>query len=147
MNTWIKKPLIFVVAGALYLVGQYFRGMWFVHTNIVRFCRSYVENGKTYCNSPYINNLGWPLIIAGEYFAAIGLILLLANERGFRRWLWTSIVYIPVAFGLILWIYPLHTPLGGVAPYAQGVRLFGNIYILITLGIVLRARFKKPKQI
>lgn len=141
INLWYRKASVFVVAGVVYLAGQYFRGMWFVNTNLQGFCRSYFENGKAYCNSPYMETLGWPLIHLGQTLAIAAIILLFANAVTFRKWLKFSLFYIPIATALTLWMYPAHTPLGGVVPISQGVYLFGGLFVISTLSIVIRDFF------
>ena len=137
MNLWYKKASVFVVAGIVYLIGQYFRGAWFVDTNFQSFCHPYLENGKMYCNSPYIETLGWPLIDFGQMFVIVAVILLLMDAETFRKWFKFSIFYIPIAIILTLWMYPTQTLLGAVVPISQGVHFFGDPYIWITFGIFL----------
>ncbi|HUX81075.1 MAG TPA: hypothetical protein VMV38_02015, partial [Candidatus Paceibacterota bacterium] len=76
-------------------------------------------------------------------------ILLFANAATFHKWLKFSLFYIPIAIVLTLWMYPARTPLGGVVPIAQGAYLFGSLFVIITLGIVLWNFFvhrsKSPK--
>ncbi|MHB8913433.1 MAG: hypothetical protein ACYC4I_00250 [Minisyncoccota bacterium] len=90
-----------------------------------------------FCNSPYVGTLGFPLIDLGQMLAVVALILLFANAATFRKWLKFSLFYIPIATALTLWMYPTRTPLGGTVPISQGVYLFGYLFIIITLGIVL----------
>ncbi len=139
MNLWYKKISVFVTAGLVYLTGQYFRGVWFVNTNLQGFCRSYLENGKIYCNSPYLDTLGWPLIDLGQMLAIVAVILLFANAATFRKWLKFSLFYIPIAVGLVYLIYPINIGLGFLSqptPRSQGVYPFGELFVIITLGIV-----------
>ncbi|MDE2079300.1 MAG: DUF202 domain-containing protein [Patescibacteria group bacterium] len=136
-----KKISVFIVAGIVYLIGQYFRGVWFLGSFIPNTCGHAEAGGIPFCNSPYLDTFGWPLIIIGEFLAAIGVILLFANERGFRAWLKFSLFYVPIAAALVLWIYPIHTFLGGVATYSVGVTNAGWLYVIITVIIVLWTRF------
>lgn len=145
MTHWYKKFSVFVVAAITYLVGQYFRGSWLADQNIRTFCHSYTENGKLYCNSPYLDTLGWPLITLGEFLAVIGIVLLFANERALHRWFKFSLFYVPIATILVLWIYPLTAPLGAIAGYDVGVNNAGWLYLFATLYIVLREFFRKRK--
>ena len=144
MKLWIKKLLISVIAGLTYLAGQYFRGVWLVNVPIRTFCHAYLENGRFYCNSPYINTLGWPLITLGEVFAVIAVIVLFANERGLRKWFRFSLVYLPLAAVLSIYLSSLRFPLGSTIQLWGPVRFFGIIYALITAGIVLYAKVRRP---
>lgn len=148
MNLKYKKALVFVLAGVVYLAGQYFRGMWFVNTNLQSFCRPYLENGKTYCNSPYLNQ-GFALIALGQILALIAVILLFANAETFRKWLKFTVWYIPIAVILDYLIYPVSFGLPGIsqpATYSQGVYPFGWLYVLISLGIVLWNLYTSRRQ-
>ncbi len=137
MNLWYKKGLIFVVAGISYLVGQYFRGVWFLGSTIPNVCGHAESGGVPFCNSPYLDTLGWPLIILGQVLAVVALIMLFANATIFRTWLKFSLYYIPIAALLTFWMYPTTTPLGGVVPVSQGVIVFGWLYAILTFLIVL----------
>ncbi len=124
-----------MIAGAAYLAGQYLRGVWFQHLSI-NTCRYATDSWGVFCNSPYLDQ-GYALLTLAQVIAITAAILLFVNAATFRKWLKFSAFYIPVATALTLWMYPAHTFLGGVAPVSQGVHLFGNLYIIITLGIVL----------
>jgi len=137
MNLWYKKASVFVVAGVVYLAGQYFRGAWFVSNNLQSFCRPLIENGKTYCNSPFLNE-GLALIDLGQMLVIVAVILLFANATTFRKWLKFSIFYIPIVIVLDYLIYPISfMPSSAPATYSQGVYPFGWLYVFITLGIVI----------
>ncbi len=147
MNLWYKKGLLFVAAGIAYLLGQYFRGFWMETLPIRSFCHSYLENGHLYCNSPFIDTLGWPLITLGEMLALVGLVVLFANARGFRSWLRFSYVYVPLIALIVIFVFPLPlAPLAPPAPRWGAVRAFGVLYALITAGIVLYARLRAPRS-
>ncbi len=141
MNVWYKKSFVFVVAGVVYLMGQYFRGVWFLGSGIPNVCGNAEFGGVPFCNSPYLDTLGWPLIILGQVLAVVAVILLFANTDTFRKWFKFSLFYIPITTALALWMYPAHTPLGGVVPISQGAYLFGNLFIIATLIIVVRGFF------
>ena len=136
MNLWYKKISVFVVAGVVYLAGQYFRGVWF-NPSWPSPCQEIHSGSVVYCNAPYLDTLGFPLIFLGQMLAIIAVILLFANADTFRKWLKFSLFYIPIVILLDLWIYPLRFPPGPVASYEQGVYPFGWLYVLITVGIVL----------
>lgn len=138
---WCRKIWPFVLAEVLYLIGEYYRGYWFPGSSFRNFCRPYVENGKLFCNSPYVEQ-GFALIAAGKVFLAVAVILLFANAKGFRRWLKFSYFYVPIATILVLWLFPFDLPPGITIPLESGVYDFGFLYILITLGIVLYSRWK-----
>jgi uncharacterized membrane protein len=137
LNLWHKKISIFVLAGIAYLVGQYFRGVWFLGSSIPNVCGHAEAGGVPFCNSPYLDTLGYPLIVLGQMLALVGIVMLFADERGWRRWLKFSLVYVPIATALTFWMYPTHSLLGAPVPITQGVYLFGYPYVFITLGIVL----------
>ena len=137
MKLWYKKSSLFILAGISYLVGQYFRGVWFLGSSIPNVCGHAEAGGIPFCNSPYSDTFGTPLIVLGQTLAIVALILLLANESAFRKWLHFSYWYVPVATILSFMMYPVHTPLGGEVSISQGVYLFGRPYVLITGGIVI----------
>ena len=145
MNLWYKKAFVFVLAGITYLVGQYFRGVWFLGSAVPNVCGHAEAGGVPFCNSPYLDTLGWPLILLGQTLAIVAIILLFANATTFRRWLKFSVFYIPIATVLTFWMYPTYTPLGALVPLSQGVYLFGNLFALITFGIVLWSFFPRKK--
>ncbi len=137
MKLWYKKSIVFVLAGISYLIGQYFRGVWFLGSTIPNVCGHAEASGVPFCNSQYLDTLGWPLIVLGQTLAIIGIILLFANAQAFHKWLRFSYWYVPLATLLTFAMYPTTTPLGGVVPITQGVYLFGRIYIIITASIVM----------
>ena len=121
-----KKAAIIIVAGATYLVGQYFM--------------RYTES---------IDALGWPLITLGQMLAIIWFIIWLAGEKTYRLWLKVSAVYIPIAVILSFVIYPIRfAPDTPIAPVSYGIYPFGALYIIITLAVVLigwwRSRSREP---
>ena len=72
--------------------------------------------------------------------AIVGVIILFANEKGFRKWLQFSYWYVPLAVLFAIFIVP--TSLLGLLEAGPGNRLIsvwfvGAIYILATLGIVI----------
>jgi hypothetical protein len=142
-NFLFKKGSIFLLAGVFYFFGQYLRGEWFVNTKIDFLCHPYIENGKTYCHSIYLNQ-SFSLIAIGEIFAIIGIILLFANERGFRSWFFMSLWFVPLAALAIIFVTPLLIlPINAHASYDGMVWLFGYIYIFITLILVSLRRFSR----
>ncbi|OGG48490.1 hypothetical protein A3G63_01495 [Candidatus Kaiserbacteria bacterium RIFCSPLOWO2_12_FULL_52_8] len=152
MMLWYKKITVFIAAGVVYLIGQYFRGMWFVDTNFPNICRSYIQSGKTYCNSPYLDTLGWPLIDLGQMLGVVAIILLAANAETFRKWVKFSLYYIPIVVLLDILIYPsINIGLGflsGYQPtnYFLGVYPFGKLYVILTLGIVVWGLFTSHRK-
>jgi len=141
-----KKSFVFVVAGLAYLAGQYFRGAWLLNFTWPFECHRVNFGDLSYCDPTYLDSVGFPLIVFGEYLGVIGLILFFADSATFKKWLWLSLFYLPIAFGLILWMYPIHTPLGGEATYSDGVRMFGNLYLVITTGLVLWGFWKARRR-
>lgn len=138
MNLWYKKISVFAAAGVVYLVGQYFRGVWF-NPAWPSACQEIHSGSMVYCNSPYLDTLGWPLIDLGQMLAIVAIILLFANAATFRKWLKFSLFYIPIAVGLVYLIYPINIGLGFLSqptPRSQGVYPFGSLFVIITLGIV-----------
>ncbi len=137
MKLWYKKSSLFILAGISYLVGQYFRGEWWPFFTWPFKCNMITSGTAMYCDPKYMDTLGFPLIVLGQTLAIVALILLLANESAFRKWLHFSYWYVPVATILSFMMYPAHTPLGGEVSISQGVYLFGRPYVLITAGIVI----------
>lgn len=147
MNLWYKKGLLFLTAGIAYLLGQYFRGVWFLGSGLPSVCGHAFSSGVQFCNSQYIDTLGWPLITLGEMLALVGLVVLFANARGFRSWLQFSYVYVPLIALIVIFVFPLPlAPLAPPAPRWGAVRAFGVLYALITAGIVLYARLRAPRS-
>lgn len=141
MKLWVKKLLVFVVAGVSYLLGQYFRGAWFLHFPI-NVCGHAVDSAGVFCNSPYMLTVGWPLIDLGKMLLLIAVILLAANRSSFRSWLKFSAFYIPIALILMWFIYPLRFfPGAPLLTYGTGVRPFGSLYVIVTLAMVLWGLF------
>ena len=133
MRTSVKKFLIFVFAGAVYLIGQFFANPQFFGYCMERpykydFCLAYAAV-----------NIGWPLIAAGHMLAIAGIILLFANARALRNWLWMSVVYLPLAAIMVIWYTPTAPCIFMCGPpdYENMTRNLGYLYILITLVIVL----------
>ncbi len=135
MKLWYKKSIVFILAGISYAIGQYLRGEWFQHI-FISTCRYSTDSWGVFCNSPYLAQ-GFALITLGETLAIVGLILIFANTHTFHKWLRFSYWYVPLATLLTFAMYPTTTPLGGVVPITQGVRLFGEPYIVITAYIVV----------
>jgi hypothetical protein len=134
----LTRGSVFLTAALAYLIGQYFRGYWLPHTTWPFACHLIRSGVSTYCDPIFIDILGYPLIVTGEFLAVVAVVLLFANEHAWMRWRKFSLYFIPIAFVLVLWIYPITTPMGGIAPYAVGVRNAGWLYLLATLYIVLR---------
>ena len=149
MSLSYKKSLVIIVAGLVYLAGQYFRGVWFLGGIIPNFCGHAEVGGVPFCNSPYMDTLGWPLITLGQMLAIVWFIIWLANEKTYRTWLKVSAVYIPTAVILSFLIYPIRfAPGTPISPVSYGIYPFGALYIIITLVVVLigwwRGRRAKP---
>lgn len=140
LKSCIPKILVFLGAAVVYLLGQYFRGIWFEHF-FINTCAYAKDQWGVFCNSPYSLSLGFPLILAGEVFAIAGIIMLFATEQAWRKWLWMSAFFIPISAILINWIYPFGLPPGITVPISSGVAVFGRLYIIITLGIVIQGYF------
>lgn len=147
MNLWYKKMFVFVSAGAVYLVGQYFRGEWISPTWPFQ-CHLIHSGAIVYCYAPYLDTLGWPLIMLGEMIALTGLALLFANRRGIRSWQQFSYFYVPIAALLTVWLFPLQiAPIAPPAPIWGAVRFFGVLYTLVTAGIVLYTRLRPAQKL
>ncbi len=144
MTLWYKKSVIFILAGISYIVGQYLRGVWF-NPSWPFPCQEIHSGSVIYCNAPYLAQ-GFALITLGETLAIVALILLFANARAFHKWLKFSYWYVPLATLLTFWMYPTTTLLGGVVPITQGVRLFGEPYIVITAYVVITDIISLVKQ-
>jgi|SRR3989344_9517677 len=134
-----KKILVFVLAGVSYGAGLFF-------SNPAGFglC-SGLQTGSYICRVPGAVNIGWPIIALGQMLAIVAVVLLLANADTFRRWLKFSVLYIPIAVLLALWIYPFRIPPGSVVPISQGVYPFGWLFVIISLGIVLVSWFRNRR--
>ena len=138
MNIWYKKISVFILAGIIYLAGQYFRGVWFLGSVIPNVCGHAEFGGVPFCNSPYVSTLGWPLIDLGQMLAFIAIILIAANATTFHKWLKFSAYYIPIVAVLDLLIYPFRIfPGQPLATYSQGVYPFGWLYVILTFIIVV----------
>lgn len=150
MKPWMKNAYVFLVAGAAYLAGQYFRGVWFLKYPILSVCRNSVDSAGVFCNSPYVTTLGFPLIVLGRFLAAIGIVLLLADRHSWRVWFRFSLFYVPIATALVLWIYPTKTAgfsLIGSTGYDFGVANAGWLYLFATIGIVIWTRVPPKNKV
>ena len=145
MSLKIKKFLIFIAAAAIYLTGQYFRGVWLGHF-LPGLCLYKESPAGAYCNWPYFATLGLPLIAAGEIFAIVGVIMLFANKAGMRMWARFSIWYVPLAVIIAAYFVP-SSPLGLLNGGAftgdrvNTVWLLGYFYILWAFAIVAGTRY------
>lgn len=140
MKNPIQKSSVLLFAAAIYMLGEFFRGDWFVNTRFGFFCNSYIENGKVYCHSPYLDT-GLILIAAGEILAIAGLMLLFANKEGLRKWRWMSLVYLPLS---ALIVANTHQTGGWISfsPSPEHVTwLLGYFYLLLTFAIVVGTRY------
>lgn len=144
INTSLKRLGVLIVAGIVYLVGQYFRGVWFLGSAFPNVCGNASADGVPFCNSLYLDTFGWPLITAGQFLAVIGIVLLFATESTWRKWLKFSLFYVPISAALIFWIYPINL-FGLITQYEAGVDRAGWLYLIITVIMVLRGRFKTTK--
>ncbi len=142
----LERGGVFITAAVVYLIGQYYRGVWFLGTSLSSVCGYAEFDGTRFCNSPYINTLGYPLIAAGEFLTVVAVVLLFAGERGFRAWLKLSEWYLPLAIiGTYLLSQVSINPIGLMASYPAAnytfeAQLFGFIYVVLTIGAVLRGR-------
>lgn len=147
MNTWIKKFVPFIAAGIVYLAGQYFRGPWFKDFSF-SICHKGIDAQGVFCDSLYIN-LGLALIAAAEVLAIVSIILLFANQAGFRRWFKFSLWYIPVAAVLVIWFTPtslIALPGPGTPDYTNFTWILGYLYILITVVITLWSWWRTGRE-
>src|SRR3989344_840108 len=147
MTAWTKRFSVFGLAGMLYVVGQYLWGRWF-ESFPINLCQYVTDTQGTYCHSPYINT-GFALIAAGQVFAIVGVILLFANRAAWRRWLVSSLVYVPITAYIsfsVGGLSPLGLPTYNSVGYPdRWIWLFGALYILITFIIVLVSRLRAPR--
>ena len=140
MKFWIQKLLVLFFAGVIYSIGEFLRGDWFVNTKLGFLCNPYMENGRVYCHSLYLDT-GLVLIAAGEILALVGLMLLFANREGLRKWWWTSLVYVPLS---ALIVANTHQTGGWISftPSPEHVTwLLGYGYLLLTFAIVAGTRY------
>lgn len=96
---FLEKLSIMLVAGLLYIGGQYFRGVWFMNFPI-NVCGHASDSNGAFCNSPFLDTLGWPLIEVGTILFFVSLIVLMSNNSGFMRWKKFSYFAIPAAIVL-----------------------------------------------
>ena len=137
MNNFRNKISVFGFAGVLYLVGRFLG-----EPQIFGFCKMRPYQSDL-CLADTAVNIGWPLIAAGEIFAIVGIILLLANERGVRAWWRVSRWFVPTATLLAI-VLPItfSLPVTGYISRESVVWLLGYLYILLTLAIVLWSWWK-----
>lgn len=140
MKLWQKQLSVFILAGGVYVVGQYLRGEWFMNFPINVCSLPDSLYGTVRCASPY-KIVGLTLIALGEVLAVVACSLCLANAETFSKWLKFCLYYIPVAIFLDLTLFPFTLP--GIAFSSVtigrevGVVGFGRIWILATVCIVL----------
>ena len=147
MKLTYKKVSLFAIAGVAYLVGQYFRGVWFLGSAIPNVCGHAEAGGIPFCNSPFIDTLGWPLIILGQSLAIAAIILVFANARAWHAWVRFSIWFVPISALVIISVFPVPFVPGFELSRANATYLFGNLYAIITALIVgiswIRIWFKR----
>jgi len=149
MKLEYKKGLVFILAGAVYLSGQFFRGVWF-NPSWPFPCQEIRYENVVYCHAPYMSTLGWPLINLGIMLALVAVLLLWTSADTFRNWLRFSAVYIPIVIALDLLIFPVSLGSGlfmggGTLGYEQGAYPFGRLFVFATLLIVLRGLYHTKK--
>ncbi|HVW82368.1 MAG TPA: hypothetical protein VHC68_00225 [Candidatus Paceibacterota bacterium] len=83
-------------------------------------------------------------MILGEWLLPTALILLLADERAFSRFVKFSLWYVPLMLFIIFGIFPVGLPLGGAIESAAAARALAVLYALAALGIVLAGKLRKP---
>ena len=137
MSLRIKNVSVFVVAGIVYLIGQYFRGVWFLGSTIPNVCGHATDGAGTFCNSPYIEILGWPLIIVGEILTIVGMIMLFANARSWKTWIHFSYWFVPLAALIAIFVFPIPMPLGLELSRVGAIRILGTLYAILSAGIVI----------
>ncbi len=144
MSLQYKKVLIFIIAGLTYLAGQYFRGVWFADFTWPLPCHRVFFGATSYCDPQYLDTLGFPLIALGQMLFIVAFVLLLTDAKTFHKWLKFSAFYVPIAVLLDLWIYPIRfVPNTPILTYSQGVYPFGWLYVILTLGVVLKGLHKR----
>jgi len=153
MNLWYKKSIVFVLAGISYLVGQYFRGVWWPMITWPFPCQEIHSGSIIYCNSPYLDTFGWPLITLGSMLAIVAVILLIANERAWHTFLRFSYWYVPSIAIIVIFVFPISMPLGTFLSRERAIYNFVELYAIITFIIVgwnfltAKERERKDKQI
>jgi hypothetical protein len=139
MKIWMKKIFFLAASGVVYLVGEYLRGVWFENLPINP-CQYSIDQQGIFCNSPYVD-IGFAFMAAGQVFAIIGIILLFANEKGFRAWWRFSRWYVPIVAFIVIFLSPIvlfHSlMLSSSISRERVVYDFGAIYILVTLFIII----------
>ena len=101
MKQLVQKVSLIVVSAVIYLVGQYFRGVWVRTIG----CHEIHSGSQVYCDSGFVDTLGWPLIEIGTILFLISLVVLISNAKGFKLWKKFSLVAIPVAIGLFVLVH------------------------------------------
>lgn len=138
MNLWTKRFIVLFGAGILCLVGQYFRGSWWPGLTWPFSCVQVKTQFLTYCAPTHINTLGLPFIVAGEVLFVIALLLIFANELGFRRWWHFSRWFIPITALFLVYCTPIALPVNSFIYTDKVVDLLGfYIYVPITLAIIV----------
>ena len=146
MNLWYKKASLFIVSGVVYIVGQYFRGFWWPYLTWPFPCHIITFGTSTYCDPLYLETLGWPLITLGQMLAIVALILLFADAISFRKWLKFSYWFVPIAALIVILVFPIPMPLGTALSRERAVYNFGELYAIITFGILLWHSFSVRKR-
>ncbi|MFA7302396.1 MAG: hypothetical protein WC030_01470 [Candidatus Paceibacterota bacterium] len=149
MKLWHKQLIMFLLAGGVYVVGQYLRGEWFMNfpINVCSFAASVY--GTVVCASPY-QSVGLTLIALGEVLAVLACSLCLANIQTFSKWLRFCGYYIPVAILLDFVFFPFSIPTIAFSPVIIGreVGVVMSVYLLtfITVCMVLWGLYTENRK-
>jgi len=138
-----KKITLFLVAGSIFLIGQYFRGAWFGQFP----CQKIYSGSLVYCNAPYINTLGWPLIEIGIILLLAVAIMLFASASVLDRWLKLNMWALPALVAVFAFVTISFPPTGFMAlDPLQTIRFLGYyIYLPLTVLVLASGYFFKIK--
>lgn len=146
---------VLMVLGGLFSMSDY--------PNLKGFCNeatpSYVnESGRVnlsevpdnWC-SDFSANYGAPLFLGGIGLGLCSLILLFAREETFKSWRKFAYWAVPISV-ILLWIAPTTSPGGFGISYFNYTKesaswLVSGAFLLISLYIIVRAHFKRPRSI
>jgi len=141
-----KKIALLIVAGIVYLGGQFFRGVWFINLP-VNLCGNAFDDSGRFCNSPYIGTIGWPLIEIGIILLLAAAIMLFASASVLDRWLKLNMWALPALVAVFAFVTISFPPTGFMAlDPLQTIRFLGYyIYLPLTVLVLASGYFFKIK--
>lgn len=139
MNKKLSRVYIFIFAAILY--GG---GLTISNSNTFGLCQPHYQLGYL-CTADAIVNVGWALMTAAQVFVVVGIVMLFANECGWRKWLKFSYWYVPITAVTAIWAFPMPFFMNEISRDIA-VRDFGITYIAITLIIVIWAGVAKLRE-